>query len=103
MEVKLVFREYFFNAYSYGVSKDTETIDYDKVMEIAKECRPNLIIAGASSYSREIDFKKFRQIADEVSAYLYVTLLIRQVLLLQVFIILLLMLHILLQVLLIRL
>ncbi|AYE36460.1 serine hydroxymethyltransferase [Borrelia turcica IST7] len=67
---KVSFSGIFFNAYSYGVSKDTETIDYDKVMEIAKECRPNLIIAGASSYSREIDFKKFRQIADEVSAYL---------------------------------
>ena len=67
---KVSFSGIFFNAYSYGVSKDTETIDYDEVLKIARECRPNLIIAGASSYSREIDFKKFRQIADEVSAYL---------------------------------
>ncbi|UER67761.1 serine hydroxymethyltransferase [Borrelia sp. BU AG58] len=67
---KVSFSGIFFDAYAYGVSRDTETIDYDEVRKIARECRPNLIIAGASSYSREIDFKKFRQIADEVSAYL---------------------------------
>ncbi|AAC66951.1 serine hydroxymethyltransferase [Borreliella burgdorferi] len=60
----------FFNTYFYGVSRDSELIDYDEVLKIAKDCRPNLIIAGASSYSREIDFKKFREIADDVSAYL---------------------------------
>ncbi|QMU99364.1 aminotransferase class I/II-fold pyridoxal phosphate-dependent enzyme [Borrelia sp. A-FGy1] len=67
---RVSFSGIFFNTYSYGVSRDTETIDYDEVMDLAKKYRPNLIIAGASSYSREIDFKKFRQIADEVSAYL---------------------------------
>ncbi|AAX17105.1 serine hydroxymethyltransferase [Borrelia hermsii] len=67
---KVSFSGMFFDAYSYGVSRESEMIDYDDVRKIAKECRPNLIIAGASSYSREIDFKKFREIADEVSAYL---------------------------------
>ncbi|WP_024653439.1 serine hydroxymethyltransferase [Borrelia persica] len=67
---KVSFSGMFFDAYSYGVSRESEMIDYDDVKRIAKECRPNLIIAGASSYSREIDFKKFREIADEVSAYL---------------------------------
>ncbi|AHH10784.1 serine hydroxymethyltransferase [Borrelia coriaceae] len=67
---KVSFSGMLFDAYSYGVSRESEMIDYDDVMRIAKECRPNLIIAGASSYSREIDFKKFREIADEVSAYL---------------------------------
>ncbi len=47
----------FFNTYFYGVSRDSELIDYDEVLKIARDCRPNLIIAGASSYSREIDFK----------------------------------------------
>ncbi|WP_024654866.1 serine hydroxymethyltransferase [Borrelia hispanica] len=67
---KVSFSGMFFDAYSYGVSRDSEMIDYDDVRRIAKACRPNLIIAGASSYSREIDFKKFREIANEVSAYL---------------------------------
>ncbi|AHH06665.1 Serine hydroxymethyltransferase [Borrelia crocidurae DOU] len=67
---KVSFSGMFFDAYSYGVSRDSEMIDYDDVRNIAKACRPNLIIAGASSYSREIDFKKFREIANEVSAYL---------------------------------
>ena len=56
---------------SYGVNDDG-FIDYDKVLEIAKECQPKLIVAGASAYPRAIDFKKFRQIADEVGAYLMV-------------------------------
>lgn len=56
----------------YGVDKTTEQIDYDKVLEIAKEFRPKLIIAGASAYSRFIDFKKFREIADTVGAKLLV-------------------------------
>ncbi|AHE62917.1 serine hydroxymethyltransferase [Borrelia parkeri] len=67
---KVSFSGMLFDAYSYGVSRDSEIIDYEDVRRIARECRPNLIIAGASSYSREIDFKKFREIADEVSAYL---------------------------------
>ncbi|MGM0436241.1 MAG: serine hydroxymethyltransferase [Bacillota bacterium] len=58
--------------HSYGVSDDTEQIDYDEVMDIAKKLKPKLIVAGASAYSREIDFKKFRAIADEVGAYLMV-------------------------------
>ena len=57
---------------SYGVNKETEMIDYDEVLEIAKRERPKLIVAGASAYSRVIDFKKFREIADEVGAYLMV-------------------------------
>ncbi len=56
----------------YGVSRETETIDYDALAELARERRPRLIIAGASAYPRIIDFKKFREIADEVSAYLMV-------------------------------
>ena len=56
----------------YGLDSNTELIDYDKVRELAIEYRPKLIIAGASAYSREIDFKKFRSIADEVGAYLLV-------------------------------
>ncbi|MDF2699141.1 MAG: serine hydroxymethyltransferase [Haloplasmataceae bacterium] len=58
--------------YSYGVSKETETIDYDEVRKIALECKPKLIVAGASSYPREIDFAKFKEIADEVGAYFMV-------------------------------
>lgn len=57
---------------SYGVNKETEMIDYDEVLEIAKREKPKLIVAGASAYSRIIDFKKFREIADEVGAYLMV-------------------------------
>ncbi|ADZ82996.1 serine hydroxymethyltransferase [Cellulosilyticum lentocellum] len=57
---------------SYGVDKETETIDYDVVREIALEHKPKMIIAGASNYSRVIDFAKFREIADEVGAYLMV-------------------------------
>ena len=59
-----------YNFYSYGVDPKTEMIDYDNVLEIAKQVKPKLIVAGASAYSREIDFKKFRAIADEVGAYL---------------------------------
>jgi len=57
---------------SYNVNKDTEEIDYDEVREIALKEKPKMIIAGASAYSRIIDFKKFREIADEVGAYLMV-------------------------------
>lgn len=61
-----------FNFVSYGVEKDTETIDYDKVMEIAKEEQPKMIVAGGSAYVKTLDFKKFREIADAVGAYLLV-------------------------------
>ena len=57
---------------SYGVDKDTEMIDYEAVREITKQVKPKLIVAGASAYSRLIDFKKFREIADEVGALLMV-------------------------------
>lgn len=59
-----------FNCVGYGINPQTETIDYDEVREIALECKPKLIVAGASAYPRFIDYKKFRQIADEVGAYL---------------------------------
>ena len=62
----------YFNIVPYGVSNETETIDYENVRKIALECKPKMIIAGASAYSRIIDFKKFREIADEVGAYLMV-------------------------------
>ena len=57
---------------SYGVDKDTECIDYDEVERIARLEKPKMIIAGASAYSRIIDFKRFREIADKVGAYLMV-------------------------------
>ncbi len=62
----------YFNFVSYGVDPVTHRIDYDKVLEIAKECKPKMIVCGASAYPREIDFAKFRAIADEVGAYLMV-------------------------------
>ncbi len=61
----------YFNIVPYGVNSDGY-IDYDNVLAIAKECRPKLIVAGASAYARAIDFKKFREIADEVGAVLMV-------------------------------
>ena len=61
----------YFNIVPYGVN-DEGVIDYDNVMVIAKECKPKMIIAGASAYARTIDFKKFREIADEVGAILMV-------------------------------
>ena len=61
----------YFNVVPYGVNEDG-VIDYDKVLEIAKECKPKMIVAGASAYARTIDFKRFREIADEVGAYLMV-------------------------------
>jgi len=57
---------------AYQVSPETEMIDYDKLLETAKQEKPNMIVAGASAYPRIIDFKKFREIADEVGAYLMV-------------------------------
>ena len=61
-----------YKSHFYGVDEKTEMINYDDVRKIALEVKPKLIIAGASSYSRIIDFKKFREIADEVGAYLFV-------------------------------
>ena len=61
----------YFNCVHYGVN-DEGFIDYEEVRRIAKECKPKLIVAGASAYARTIDFKKFREIADEVGAYLMV-------------------------------
>ncbi len=62
----------YFNIVPYGVSDDTQTIDYDAVRALALECKPKMILAGASAYPRVIDFKRFREIADEVGAYLMV-------------------------------
>jgi glycine hydroxymethyltransferase len=59
-----------FNAHAYGIDSDTELIDYDEVLRIAKDVRPKVIVAGSSAYSRIIDFARFRQIADEVGAIL---------------------------------
>ncbi len=62
----------YFNMVPYGVEEETGMIDYDKVEKIAVECKPKMIIAGASAYSRTIDFKRFREICDKVGAYLMV-------------------------------
>jgi len=61
-----------FNAIAYGVTEDTNLIDYDRVEELAVEHQPKLIICGGSAYSRQIDFARFRAIADKVGAYLHV-------------------------------
>lgn len=57
---------------TYGVSKDTETLDYDEIARIAKEVKPKMIVTGFTAYPREIDFGKFREIADSVGAFLHV-------------------------------
>ncbi|HGO1540583.1 TPA: serine hydroxymethyltransferase [Staphylococcus aureus] len=62
----------FYNFVEYGVDKDTERINYDEVRKLALKHKPKLIVAGASAYSRTIDFKKFKEIADEVNAKLMV-------------------------------
>ncbi len=61
-----------FNAIQYGVRKDNALLDYDEVEALAKEHKPKMIIAGASAYPRQIDFKRFRAIADSIGAYLFV-------------------------------
>jgi glycine hydroxymethyltransferase len=61
-----------YNVVPYNVNKETEMIDYDELMATAKEAKPKLIVAGASAYPRIIDFKKFREVADAVGAYLMV-------------------------------
>jgi len=62
----------YYNFVAYGVGKETETIDYDQVLAVAKEAKPKMIVAGASAYPRKLDFAKFREIADAVGAYLMV-------------------------------
>ena len=62
----------YFNIVPYGVREDTEMIDYDEMRRLALECKPKLIVVGASAYSRVIDFARCREIADEVGAYLMV-------------------------------
>jgi glycine hydroxymethyltransferase len=69
---KINFSGRFYRFITYGVDKDTETIDYDQVEKLALTHKPKLIVAGASSYPRIIDFKRFRQIADKVDAKLVV-------------------------------
>lgn len=61
-----------YNAMQYGVNTDTGLIDYNEVADLAQQCRPKLIIAGFSAYSRIVDWQKFREIADSVGAYLMV-------------------------------
>ena len=62
----------YFNVVPYGVADDTEMIDYDEMLRIALECKPKLIVVGASAYARTIDFPRCREIADQVGAYLMV-------------------------------
>ena len=69
---KVNFSGKLYNFVEYGVSKENEQIDYDKVLRVAKETQPKLIVAGASAYPRGIDFKRFKEIADEVGAKLMV-------------------------------
>lgn len=69
---KLSFSGQDYETYFYGLNLKTETIDYNEVREIALKVKPKMIIAGASAYPRAIDFKKFKEIADEVGAYLFV-------------------------------
>ncbi|MBQ7704399.1 MAG: serine hydroxymethyltransferase, partial [Selenomonadaceae bacterium] len=68
--MKLNFSGRYFKIVSYGVSKETEMIDYDALEKLAVECQPKLIIAGASAYSRILDFERFSAIAKKVGAYL---------------------------------
>ncbi len=68
--MKLNFSGKYFNIVSYGVSKETEMIDYDELEKLAVECQPKMIIAGASAYSRILDFERFSAIAKKVGAYL---------------------------------
>ena len=69
---KVSFSGKIFQSYSYGLNSETELIDYDAVQQIAEECRPRMLVVGASAYSRIIDFERFKQIADSVGAYLLV-------------------------------
>jgi glycine hydroxymethyltransferase len=69
---KVNFSGILFRVFSYGVDRKTETIDYDAVQKIAEECRPRMIVVGASAYARVLDFPKFQAIAKSVGAYLLV-------------------------------
>lgn len=69
---KMSFSGQLYESYSYGLDEEKEIIDYEKVRNLALEIKPKLIVAGASAYPRVIDFKKFKEIADEVGAYLMV-------------------------------
>jgi glycine hydroxymethyltransferase len=69
---KVSFSGSLYNIATYGVSKETSTIDYDELLDIARKAKPAMIIAGASSYPRILDFAKFKEIADDVGAYLVV-------------------------------
>ncbi len=69
---KLSFSGIDYESYSYGLEAITEQLDYDNIEKLALEIKPKMIIAGASAYSRYIDFKRFREIADKVGAYLFV-------------------------------
>ena len=69
---KLSFSGNDYESYSYGVDRESELIDYDEAERLAKQIRPKMIVAGASAYARFIDYARFREIADEVGAYLMV-------------------------------
>lgn len=69
---KVNFSGLLFRVFSYGVDRRTETIDYDAVQKVAEECRPRMIVVGASAYARVLDFPRFQQIAKSVEAYLLV-------------------------------
>ncbi|WP_436857794.1 serine hydroxymethyltransferase [Mammaliicoccus sciuri] len=69
---KVNFSGKLYNFVEYGVSEENEQIDYEEILRVAKEAQPKLIVAGASAYPRKIDFKKFKEIADEVGAKLMV-------------------------------
>jgi glycine hydroxymethyltransferase len=69
---KVNFSGILFRAFSYGVDRQTETIDYDAVQKLAEECRPRMIVVGASAYARTLDFPRFQAIAKSVGAYLMV-------------------------------
>ena len=62
----------FYNVVGYGLDRKSETLDYDKILALAKKHKPKMILAGASAYPRKIDFKQFRKICDKVGAYLFV-------------------------------
>ncbi|MGH3870822.1 MAG: serine hydroxymethyltransferase [Pseudonocardiaceae bacterium] len=70
--MRLNFSGLYYNVVPYGVTKETSLIDMDEVAQLAKEHRPKMILAGWSAYPREVDFARFREIADEVGAYLFV-------------------------------
>jgi len=69
---KVNFSGSIFRAFSYGVDRQTETINYDAVQKLAEECRPRMLVVGASAYARTLDFLRFEQIAKSVGAYLMV-------------------------------